>query len=108
MTGAEYAVLIGAALTGLAGLITAVATSRSAATKMQFEALTGTIATLQAENKRQNERIEHLQNELDERDGSLAQVKAWAELLVAQVKMYGGTPCPMPEKEKTKPRNSRD
>lgn len=111
MSGAEFAVLIGAALTGLAGLITAVATSRSAATKTQFEALTMTIATLQNENARQNKhiadqdaRIEHLQAELDERDGSLAQVRAWAELLVRQVFSLGGNPVPMPDKEKTRPR----
>jgi|GEM_PF-5546856 hypothetical protein len=112
MNGAELAVLISAALAGFAGLITAVATSRTAATKTQIESLTVTITTLQTENARQNRhiaeqdaKIDHLQNELDERDGSLSQVKAWAAMLVQQVVMLGGVPCPMPEKEKTKPRN---
>lgn len=104
MTGTEFAIVIGAILTGMAGLITAVTTNRSAASKAQLEVLSKTIETVQRENERLLARVEHLEREVDERDGALAQVQEWAELLVAQVRKLGGDPVPMPDREATKPR----
>lgn len=107
MTGAELVLIITSILAGAAGIITAVATNRSAASKAQLEILSGTIAIVQSENKRLLARIEHLEQELEERDGTLAQVQEWAELLVAQVRSYGGTPVQMPVRDPTRPRKPR-
>lgn len=107
LTGAEFALIIGAFISGAAALITAMATNKSAASKSQLEILSGTIAIVQSENKRLLARVEHLEQELEERDGTLAQVQEWAELLVAQVRSYGGTPVAMPERDPTRPRKPK-
>lgn len=103
MSGAELASLISVFLMGAAALVTAITTSRSAATKAQLEVLAQTIEIVQNENKRLLLRIENLESELEERDGSLAQVQEWAELLIAQVRSLGGNPVPMPCRDQTKP-----
>lgn len=109
MTGVELSLVIGAIFAGCTGIITALATMRTSASKAQVDALTATVATLQSENKRQNERIEHLEQEVEEkdelikeRDNSIDLLKEWAEMLVKQVKALGGDPVKMPERRKAK------
>ena len=103
MTPESMILILGALFSGMAGLIAAITTNRTSATKTQVEILNNTLVMLQLENKRLCERLEHFEKELEERDEALAQVKAWAELLVAQVRRLGDHPVPMPER-KTKPR----
>ena len=103
MNGADLAI-IGALIVGASGLVTAIATYKQAATKAQMDLVTSTMAILKSENDRLSLKVQHLEDELEERDGSFARVKEWAELLVAQVRSLGGTPLPMPTRERTKPR----
>lgn len=107
MTALEFVAVMGAIATGAAGLITAIQTSKASATKAQFDALSDVIKLLQsdntriiAENKRLMERIENLECELEERDGTLEQIKQWAELLVGELKKHDIPVPPMPEKTK--------
>lgn len=134
MTGGEWAAILTAILVGSSGWITAVLSGRVAVSKSQLEQLSGQFDELvkmfnlvKAENDRmviksrdqerrikeledlgtqQAAQIEYLQQELDERDGTLAQVKKWAELLVRQLKDNNLDPAPMPDREKTKPRGA--
>lgn len=103
MSGADLAI-IGALLVGASGLVTAIATYKQAATKAQMDLVTSTMAILKSENDRLSAKLQHLEDEIEERDGSYAKLKEWAELLVAQVRSLGGIPIPFPEREKTKPR----
>lgn len=103
MSGADLAI-IGALLVGASGLVTAIATYKQAATKAQMDLVTSTMAILKSENDRLSVKLQHLEDEIEERDGSYAKLKEWAELLVAQVRSLGGIPIPFPEREKTKPR----
>lgn len=103
MTPESMILILGALFSGMAGLIAAVMTNRTAATKSQVEILTNTLTMLQLENRRLCERVEHLEKEIDEREAELSALKEWAELLVDQVKRLGDHPIPVPER-KTKPR----
>ena len=57
LTGGELAIIIGAFLPGIAGLITAIMAGRNAASKSQVDILTNTLTMLQMENKRLAERV---------------------------------------------------
>lgn len=103
MTPEALILILGSLFAGVTGLVTAISTSRTSATKSQVEILNNTLTMLQAENRRLCERLEHLEQEIDERDAELSALKEWAELLVDQVKRLGDHPVPMPER-KTKPR----
>lgn len=133
MTGGEWAAILTAILVGSSGWITAVLSGRVAVSKSQLEQLSGQFDELvkmfnlvKAENERlanrtkdqerrikeledlgtqQAAQIEYLQEQLIERDGTLEQVKKWAELLVHQVKQLGGQPVGMPDRV-TRPRVS--
>jgi chromosome segregation ATPase len=57
----------GGFVTGLAAIITAILTSRNTARRDEVESLRSTIETLQIENKRLNERINYINDRLQER-----------------------------------------
>ena len=68
------------------------------------ENLQGRVTALENENSELKRLIRYLQNEIDERDGALEQIKKWAEMLVGELKR-NGIPVPaMPEK--TQPRKA--
>ena len=104
MTTESLILILGALFSGMAGLIAAIMTNRTSATKAQVEILNNTLQMLQLENKRMCERIEHLEQEIEEREAELSALKEWAELLVAQVRRLGDRPVAMPER---KPRGGR-
>lgn len=64
------------------------------------------IKELEDLGEQQAAQIEYLQRELDERDGTLSQVKTWAEMLVKQLRDARIDPVPMPDKERTRPRGA--
>lgn len=98
MNGGELAIVIGAFLPGIAGLITAIMAGRNAASKSQVDILTNTLSMLQIENKRLVERVEHLEQEREDMACELDNLKTWAAMLVGQVIQLGGTPASMPDK----------
>ena len=106
MTTEALILILGSLFAGITGLVTAVSTSRTSATKAQVEILNNTLQMLQLENKRMCERVEHLEREIDDRDAELSALKEWAELLVDQVRRLGDHPVAMPER-KTKPRGNK-
>lgn len=120
MTGTELALLMGALLTGMAGLITATVNSRASATKTQFDALKEMIEIGHeeierlktqvkeaiAENRELRLEIKALQCEIVDRDNTLEHVKRWAEMLVHALKINGIEIPPMPDREITKPRKA--
>ena len=107
MTGGELAIIIGAFLPGIAGLITAIMAGRNAASKSQVEILTDTLSTLQIENKRLVERVEHLEQEREDLACELDNLKTWAAMLVGQVIQLGGKPASMPEKTRPHKRGTQ-
>lgn len=56
------------------------------------------------ENSELRKEIANLRCEIEEKDGSIAHLKRWAELLVHTLQDNHITVPPMPDKEKTKPR----
>ena len=132
MTSGEWAAIATAVFVGASGWITAIMSGRVAVSKSQLDTLRGQFDALKemfqivkAENDRmvartrdyerrikeledlgtqQAAQIEFLQHELDERDGTLVQVKKWAEMLVGKLN-DNGIPVPvMPDRERTRPR----
>ena len=100
MNGGELAIVVGAFLTGISGLITAIMAGRNSASKSQVDILMNTLSMLQMENKRLVERVEHLEQEREEMACELDNLKTWAAMLVGQVIQLGGKPAAMPEKTK--------
>jgi septal ring factor EnvC (AmiA/AmiB activator) len=124
MTGETVLLILGALFTAVSGMIVAYVNRQSGAIKEQFDALKEmvnishneierlqlTLTKVQVENAKLNKmtldqegEIAELRREIIERDGTLKQVKAWAEALVAQLKENGLHPVPMPDREATKP-----
>lgn len=104
MDSDTLAVLLPALFIGFSGLITAVATNMTSAKKSQLDALSKVVELLQsdntrilAENKRLNDKIDRLEQEIEEKDGSISVLRQWAEMLVRQVVSLGGTPVQMTE-----------
>lgn len=110
--------------TAVGGLIVAYVNRQNSNLREQFDALKGIvdvlhkendelcqdIKALKAENAKQyrllNEQeaeIADLRREVAERDGSLKQVRAWAEILVGQLKENHIQPAAMPDREATRP-----
>ena len=107
LTGGELAIIIGAFLPGIAGLITAIMAGRNSASKSQVDILTNTLTMLQMENKRLVERVEHLEQEREEMACELDNLKTWAAMLVGQVIQLGGTPASMPDKTRPHKRGTQ-
>jgi len=105
--------IVSAFFVGMVGIIGAIMTGRTAQMQQQINAMQKLVELNQAdatrilsENKRLLERVDDLESELEERDGTFKQVQAWAEGLVKQVRSLGGDPIPMPDKQATKPRRA--
>ena len=78
----DTAAIIAALLTGIAGLVVAVATAKSAATKDQVEALCKIIEALQEEDERKTKVIARLQEQF-------GRAKRRVEQLVAELRRHG-------------------
>lgn len=126
MTAEALIIILGGFFTGVSAMIVAYVNRQNSAIKEQFEALKNLvdvlhkennelcdeIDALKAENKKQyrqlqsqEDEIADLRRSIAEKDGSLKQVKAWAEMLVKTLKVNGVKDIPaMPEREITKPR----
>lgn len=125
MTAESLILILGGFFTATSAMIVAYVNRQNSNIKEQFDALKSVVELLHSENdglnkeikalkaenakqykliNSQENEIQDLKRELAERDGSVRQLKAWAEMLVNTLKQNGVHDIPpMPDKEPTKP-----
>lgn len=124
MTTESLILIIGGFFTATSAMIVAYVNRQNSSIREQFDALKGVVDLLHNENSDLNKEIKglkaenakqyklineqeaeiaDLRREIAERDGSLKQVRAWAEILVGQLRENHIQPVPMPDREITKP-----
>lgn len=127
MTPETLTLIVGGFFSAISAMVIAYVNRQNSSIREQFDALVTMMNLVKTENDRliaklkdqerrikeledlgeqQAAQIEYLQRELDERDGTLSQVKTWAEMLVKQLRDARIDPVPMPDKERTRPRGA--
>jgi len=127
VTPETLTLIVGGFFSAISAMVIAYVNRQNSSIREQFDALVTMMNLVKTENDRliaklkdqerrikeledlgeqQAAQIEYLQRELDERDGTLSQVKTWAEMLVKQLRDARIDPVPMPDKERTRPRGA--
>jgi len=82
----EIIVLVGSFLTGISGMVVALYTAFSSASRGELEAVVKENNRLREIMREQDQKIDHLESEVD-------RLRRWAERLVRQVTQLGGEPA---------------